>query len=50
MLSNVKIGTRLASAFALIVIILVFVIGVGYFNLGCYATASGWNVHTYEVL
>jgi methyl-accepting chemotaxis protein len=50
MLSNVKIGTRLASAFALIVIILVFVIGVGYFNLGRYATASGWNVHTYEVL
>ena len=50
MLSNLKIGTRLAGAFAFVVAILVTVIGVGYFNLGRYAIASGWNVHTYEVL
>ena len=50
MLSNLKIGTRITGAFALVVIILVLVIGIGYSNLGRYASASGWNVHTYEVL
>ncbi|MBK7002533.1 MAG: CHASE3 domain-containing protein [Rhodoferax sp.] len=50
MLNNLKIGTRITGAFALVVIILVSVIGIGYLNLGRYASASGWNVHTYEVL
>lgn len=46
MLNNLKIGTRVTASFALVVTILVAVIAVGYFNLGRYATASGWNVHT----
>ncbi len=50
MLNNLKIGTRIATSFALVVIILVSVITIGYFNLGRYASASGWNIHTYEVL
>ncbi len=50
MLNNLNIGTRITGAFALVVTVLALVIGIGYFNLGRYAGASGWNVHTYEVL
>ncbi|WP_273703373.1 CHASE3 domain-containing protein, partial [Candidatus Accumulibacter vicinus] len=50
MFKNLKIGMRLGIAFGLVAIILLSVIGVGYLNLGRYATASGWNVHTYDVL
>jgi methyl-accepting chemotaxis protein len=50
MFANMKIGTRLGYAIALIVMVLLFVIGIGSYNLGRYVTASGWNTHTYEVL
>ncbi len=50
MLNNLKIGVRVTASFALVVTILVAVIAIGYFNLGRYASASGWNVHTYQVL
>jgi len=50
MVSNLKIGTRIAGAFALVLIILASVISTGYINLGRYASASGWNSHTYVVL
>jgi len=50
MFKNMKIGMRLAGAFAIVVIILVSVIGTGYLNLGRYSEKSGWNTHTYQVL
>jgi methyl-accepting chemotaxis protein len=50
MFKNMKIGSRLTGAFSLVVIILISVIGMGYFNLGRYAEVGGLNVHTYEVL
>jgi methyl-accepting chemotaxis protein len=50
MFANMKIGSRLGYAIALIVMVLLFVIGIGSYNLGRYVTASGWNTHTYEVL
>jgi methyl-accepting chemotaxis protein len=50
MFKNMKIGVRLGASFALTVLILVAVIGIGYVNLGRYADTSGWNVHTYKVL
>ncbi len=50
MFANMKIGTRLGSAIALIAMVLLFVIGLGSYNLGRYITAAGWNTHTFEVL
>jgi len=50
MFKNMKIGMRLAGAFAIVVIILVSVIGTGYLNLSRYSEKSGWNTHTYQVL
>jgi methyl-accepting chemotaxis protein len=49
-ISNMKIGLRLAVGFALAVATMALVIGIGYVNLSRYAGASGWNNHTHEVL
>jgi methyl-accepting chemotaxis protein len=50
MFKNMKIGMRLVGGFAMVVIILVSVIGIGYTNLSRYAEKSGWNTHTFQVL
>jgi methyl-accepting chemotaxis protein len=50
MFKNLKIGTRLTGSFFIVVLILASVIALGYFNLGRYSAASGWNTHTYKVL
>jgi methyl-accepting chemotaxis protein len=50
MFKNMKIGARLGGAFALVVLVLVSVIGIGYLNLSRYSDTSGWNTHTYHVL
>jgi methyl-accepting chemotaxis protein len=50
MFNNLKIGVRLTGAFSIVVLILASVIALGYFNLGRYSQASGWNTHTYQVL
>jgi methyl-accepting chemotaxis protein len=50
MFKNMKIGMRLGGAFSIVVLVLVAVIGIAYFNLGRYAETSSWNTHTYQVL
>ena len=47
MLNNLKLGTRIAGSCEIVSLILTFVVAVGYFKLGRYASASGWDVHTY---
>lgn len=50
MLTDFKIGTRLACVMAVIVTIMLSVIAFAHHNLHKYAEANGWNTHTHKVL
>lgn len=50
MFNNLNVATKLKVAFSLVVFILLVVILIGYINLNKYSSASGWNIHTFEVL
>ncbi|KQQ32344.1 chemotaxis protein [Duganella sp. Leaf126] len=47
---NMGIGTRLYAGFSLIVVIMVTLLTVAYFNFSKLNQANDWNDHTYKVL
>ncbi len=49
-LSNLKIGTKLASAFACVVAIFLAVVLMSYWSGLRLSEAEKWNIHTYQIL
>jgi len=49
-LSDLKIGTRLYIGFGAVVAILTLLVSISYTNFSRLHEASGWNIHTYQVL
>jgi methyl-accepting chemotaxis protein len=48
--SKLKIGTKFAATFALLIGLFLLVVGTAFYNLRTMNTAVDWNTHTYEVL
>ena len=49
-MNNLKIGLRLGGAIAIVVLILLSVIGMGYWNLARYTLANDLNIQTHKVV
>ena len=48
--SKLKIGTKFAATFTLLIALFLVVVGTAFLNLRTMKDASDWNAHTYEVL
>ncbi len=45
-----KVSTKLGLGFGAVMLVLIFVITIGYYNMSRFSQANSWNVHTYEVM
>lgn len=50
MVKNMNIRRKLTSAFSLIILVLLVLSGVFYYNFSTLVNANNWNVHTYQVI
>ena len=50
MVKNMNIRRKLTSAFGLIILVLMVLSSVFYYNFSTLVTANNWNVHTYQVI
>jgi methyl-accepting chemotaxis protein len=45
-----KVATKLGLGFGAVLLVLIFVITIGYYNMSKFSQANSWNIHTYEVM